>query len=65
MNLRLSKLLCLIVLFPVDGFLAAPICANTDLQGEIRFHPQREDTTWLGQELELYLDIWRRLSFLF
>lgn len=58
MTPTLSKLLCLIVLFHVVGFLASPICANTDLQGEIRFQAQREDVIWLGQELELYLDLW-------
>jgi hypothetical protein len=54
---RLSNLLWLFVLLLPD-VMAAPIDANTDPGGDIRFHPQREDTTWLGQELELYLDIW-------
>jgi len=32
--------------------------ANADLQGEIRFEAGREGATWLGQELELNLDLW-------
>jgi hypothetical protein len=32
--------------------------ASTGLQGEIRFEAGRQGATWLGQELELNLDIW-------
>ncbi len=32
--------------------------SDVPLQGDIRFHPQRQGATWVGQELELYLDLW-------
>ena len=32
--------------------------AGADLQGEIRLEAGREGATWLGQELELNLDLW-------
>jgi len=35
-----------------------PARAQEALQGEIRFQPGSEDVTWVGQELELYLELW-------
>ena len=32
--------------------------ADDALQGDIRFQPAREGTTWVGQELELQLELW-------
>ena len=38
--------------------LLASAQASDGLQGEIRFEAGRSDATWLGQELELNLDLW-------
>ena len=38
--------------------LLASVQASADLQGEIQFEAGREGATWLGQELELNLDLW-------
>jgi len=38
--------------------LATGIQASSGLQGEIRFAAERQGAVWLGQEVELYLDLW-------
>lgn len=58
MNPRPSKLTRLLPFFLVLALQAAPILADTQLQGEIRFNVEQESPAWLGQQLELYLDIW-------
>jgi hypothetical protein len=50
MKRRLTELL-LLVLFLKSGSLAA-------LQGEVRFFPSTEEAVWVGQELELNLELW-------
>jgi len=46
------------LLFLAVILVAGEIRASDALEGEIRFQPQREEATWVGQELELYLDLW-------
>ena len=56
MKRRLTELLCLALLLKA-GSLAA-------LQGEVRFLPATDEPVWVGQELELYLELWTNgLSF--
>ena len=50
-NLRLMPLLLFGVLFFIGELLA------DELQGEIRFQPAREAVVWVGQEVELNLDL--------
>ena len=45
-------ILALTLLMISDGILA-----SDNLQGEIRLQPAREGTVWVGQELELNLDL--------
>jgi hypothetical protein len=43
----------------VLAWLACNLASADDaLQGDIRFQPAREGTTWVGQELELQLELW-------
>lgn len=46
----------LLLLAGLPDFAAA--AAAGPLHAEIRFTPAREDPAWLGQEVELYLDLW-------
>lgn len=56
MKRRLTEFLFLVLLLQ-SGSLAA-------LQGEVRFVPATEEPVWVGQELELYLELWTNgLSF--
>ena len=48
---RLTELLLLLLLLLRAGDLAA-------LGGEVRFFPATEEPVWVGQELELYLELW-------
>jgi len=38
-------------------FAAAP-AARAALQGEVRFAPAQDESVWVGQEVELYLELW-------
>ncbi len=38
--------------------LGATPAAGDELRGEIRFEPAREGASWVGQELELNLELW-------
>ncbi len=48
----------LISLLFVLSLLSGPVGASDVPQAEIRFEAQRQDGNWVGQELELYLELW-------
>jgi hypothetical protein len=53
-----TGLWCLVLLLPWG------IAAADELQGDIRLQPARHDVSWVGQELELNLELWSNgLSF--
>ncbi len=53
--MALALVLALILALMVS---ATAIHASGSLQGEIRFAAERQGAVWLGQEVELYLDLW-------
>lgn len=54
---RLTESLCWLA---VAVWLALPVAAPADaaLRGEVRFAPARTGSVWVGQEIELQLELW-------
>ena len=52
MNRLLSSLLIIFSLVP------GPLAAAESLQGDIRLLSALEDAGWVGQETEIYLELW-------
>jgi len=58
MNRMPSSAACLLVLFMALLLQITSTRASTELQGQINFQADHEGAAWLGQEVELYLDLW-------
>ena len=56
MNRLLTEPACLLLWLLL--LLQAPVAGASGPQGEIRFRPASEGSTWVGQELELQLELW-------
>lgn len=63
MRHRLSSILALLLALYLLGQPSAT-CASEPLQGEIRLGREQDEPVWVGQEVELYLELWSNgLSF--
>jgi hypothetical protein len=58
MSLNPNSRAVALMLVLLTTLLPVALNANDDLQGEVRFQPAEQDLHWVGQELELQLELW-------
>ncbi len=58
MHPRVTKITCLFGLLLTFVLASLPLAASDELGGEVRLLVERESAGWVGQEVELYLELW-------